>query len=80
MANSTTDAEYIVAFNVAKEVVWIKKFIIELTLFQVLQTQWNSIVITMEQLHKLRNLNFTENPNIYFSASILSVRLLIEEM
>ena len=30
MANSTTEAEYITAFEVAKEVVWIRKFIGEL--------------------------------------------------
>ena len=30
MANSTTKVEYITTSNVAKEVVWIKKFIIEL--------------------------------------------------
>ena len=50
MVNSTIEIKYIVASDATKEAIWIKKFIIELGIILALQTQWISIVITMEPL------------------------------
>ena len=48
MVDSTTEAEYITAFEAAKEVVWIRKFIGELGVVSSIVDPITIIVTTME--------------------------------
>ena len=56
VSNSITKAEYIAASKAIKEVVWMKKFIIDLGAFLRIKDWCHSIVITLGPLFKLRNL------------------------
>ncbi|KAG8492989.1 hypothetical protein CXB51_012658 [Gossypium anomalum] len=74
VANSTTEAEYITASEAAKEAVRIKKFI---TGLEVVPSISDAIELRLP-LHKQKNPDFTNDPNIYLGATILFERLSIE--
>ena len=80
VVDSTTEVEILLHLMQLRRLFGSRSSLLNLTLFLTLQTQWTSIVITMEHLHKLRNLDLTKDPNIYFDATISSMRSLIEEM
>ena len=80
MADSTTEAEYIAALEVAKEGVWIRKFLIELGVFPNSSGRWISTVTTVEPLRKPRSQGITRRANmlcgdfISFESSSIVVR------
>ena len=70
MADSTTETEYITAFETAKEVVWIHKFIDELRVLSNIFDPITIIVTTMEPSHKRRNHGLINESNLYCGITI----------
>ena len=70
MADSTTEAEYITAFEAAKEVVWIRKFIGELGVVSSIVDPITVIVTTMEPSRKRRNHGLINESNLYCGITI----------
>jgi hypothetical protein len=65
---STTEEEYILTLEAPKVSVWIKKFMIELVLFQVCKKQQRFIVTIMAPFPKPRNQGLARRTNIYFKS------------
>ena len=59
MADSTTEAEYIMACEAAKEGVWIRYFLDDLGIFPVSVKRWTFIVIILVPSHKPRSRGIT---------------------
>ena len=70
MDDSTTEAEYITAFEVAKEVVWIRKFIGELGVVSSIVDPIIGILTTMEPSHKQKNHGLIDESNLYCGITI----------
>ncbi|KAG8485844.1 hypothetical protein CXB51_019240 [Gossypium anomalum] len=80
VADSTTEAEYIVVSETVKEAAWIKKFIIELG---VVPSISHAIELRCDDngaIAQAKNLDLTSDPNIYLGVTILFERLSIEGM
>ena len=81
IANSTMEAEYVVAYEAAKEAIWLKKFLSDLgfvRMEQVLITLFydNSV----EWLHNPRIQKITRKESILKESTISFETLLLEEM
>ena len=70
MADSTTEAKYITAFKVAKDVVWIHKIIGELGMVSSIIDPIIVIVTTMEPSRKRRNHGLINESNLYCGITI----------
>ena len=70
VADLITKAEYITAFEAAKEVVWIHKFIDELRVVSNIVDPIIVIVTIMEPSHKRRNHGLINESNLYCGITI----------
>ena len=70
MVDSTTKAEYITAFEAAKEVVSIRKFIGELGVVSSIVDPIIVLVTTMEPSRKRRNHGLINKSNLYYGITI----------
>ena len=70
VANLITEAEYIVASEVAKVVVWIYKFIDERRVVSSIVDPITIILIKMEPLRKQRNQGLINELDMYYGVTI----------
>ena len=70
VADSATEAEYIAASDVAKEAVWIKKFITDLEVVPSITNPVDVYCAIMVLLHKQRNLHHISDPNTFLGVII----------
>ena len=78
--DSTKEAEFIIVADVAKETVWMKKFILDLDVVPSVEMGLSCIVIVKVPLLKPRNQDHIQNPSAFLGIFTLFVRLFIEIM